>query len=159
MTKEELCALVDQAYMTFNVPLPVGPAPTKLLYASWFDLLHDLEYKDAKAAFLTLAVEAQFLPRPGEIRRTTINRLTKMTQFEDPLSAWGTWITIQKDVNSGMAPSIAVSEALKETVKQLGDAAIGMHTNSDREAFCRAYSRVVSEMDIERYAVPEIKEQ
>ena len=155
MNKHELIELVEQAYATYNQELPADDHKETAVIKAWWEMLHDLDFKETKAAFKSIAVEAKFLPRPGEIRRATINRVTKMTPFEEPLAAWGIWITLQKEINSGMAPSLPVSDALKKTVQLLGDAAIGMHTNSDRDAFCRTYERVVSELDAERYAIPE----
>lgn len=158
MTRHELVQLVEQAYATYNQQLPAAEDRLKTLYSSWYELLHDLEYREAKKAFLQIAVSAQFMPRPGEIRRTTINRRTKMTSFDDPLVAWGKFIALVSSVNSGVVNPVEVSDALRATVKALGDAAWGMHTNSDREAFCQTYERIVNEIDMARYSVPELDE-
>ena len=156
MNKTELVQLVEQAYATYNQTLPTAEDRLLTLYSSWHDLLHDLEYDETKKAFLQIAVSAQFMPRPGEIRRATINRRTKMTSFDDPLVAWGKFLTIISNVNSGVGNPVEMSDALRSTVKALGDAAWGMHTNSDREAFCRTYERIVNELDMDRYSVPEL---
>ncbi len=158
MTRHELVQLVEQAYATYNQTLPAAEDRLKTLYSSWYELLHDLEYQEAKKAFLQIAVSAQFMPRPGEIRRATINRRTKMTSFDDALVAWGKFIAVIQNVNSGVGNPVEMSDALRATVKALGEAAYGMHTNSDREAFCRTYERIVSELDGNRYAVPELDE-
>jgi len=156
MTKEELVSLVEQVYSTYDHNLPHTDEGMGTLYTAWYELLHDLEYADVKKAFLSIAVHAGFMPRPGALRRATINTLTKMTQFDEPLVAWGKWMTLSKEVHSGMVPSIPVSDALKLTVKQIGDTAYNMHTNSDREAFCKTYERVVAELESEKYAVPPV---
>lgn len=159
MTKAELIRLVDQVYATYNNRLPEGDDAQIAIYDSWYDLLHDLSYPETKAAFLKMAVWAEFMPRPGIIRRATIDARIKMTQFDEPLVAWGKWITLSREVNSGMAPSIAVSEALKMTIQQIGEAAYGMHTNGDRDAFCKTYEKVVSSLESEKYSVPPVGEQ
>jgi hypothetical protein len=79
-----------------------------------------------------------------------------MTSFDDPLVAWGKFLTVISNVNSGVGNPVEMSDALRSTVRALGDAAWGMHTNSDREAFCRTYERIVNELDMDRYSVPEL---
>lgn len=154
MTKNELAKLVEQIYATYNQKMPENES----VYSAWYALLHDLPYRDAQKAFVSIAVSATFMPRPGDVRRATINMQNKIAQFEDPLSAWGKFVSIQKNLHNGVGNSIAVSEALKLTVAALGEAAIGMHTNSDRDAFIRTYERIVSEIDAARYAVPDLEE-
>lgn len=155
VTRHELVQLVEQAYATYNQALPAAEEKVKTIYTAWYELLHDLEYKDAKRALVQLAVKAQFMPRPGEIRRATINNRNNMTSFDDPLVAWGKFLSLIRDINSGVQPTERPTEALTQTIKLLGDAATGMHTNADREAFCRTYEKVVEKIDGDRYDVPE----
>ena len=157
MTKSELALLVEQAYATYNQTLPVDDR-LKTLYTAWSEILHDLELAEAKRAFVRLAVNAQFMPRPGDIRRAAINGRTKVPPFDDALVAWGKFLSLMQDVNSGVVNQQPASEAIRLTAKALGDAAYGMHTNADRDAFCRTYDKIVSQLDEERYAVPEVKE-
>lgn len=155
MDKHQLVELVSQAFASYNANLPTGEEQQMSLYSAWYEILHDLEYPEAKRALLDIAVSSNFLPRPGEIRRAVINRRTKVTSFEEPLSAWGKYLVLSKEVNSGVPISVELSDALRETLKQLGEAAIGMHTNSDRDAFCRTYERVVKDLEAQRYFVPD----
>jgi hypothetical protein len=150
---------VDQVFATYNSQLPKESDKLRTLYTAWYELLHDLEYLETKAAFLQLAINAAFMPRPGDIRRATINRRTKSSPFEEPLVAWGKWMTVTREVNSGTQASVQISDALKATIHELGDVAYGMHTNSDREAFCRTYERIVGEMDAQRYQIPELAKE
>lgn len=144
MTRAELVKLVEQAFATYNQNLPGDEDKLKTLYAAWYDLLHDVEYDVAKSAFLRLAVNAQYLPRPGELRRTAINMAKGIPQFDDPLVAWGKFLSIIKNINSGVVEQHTVQQPLSETIRRLGEAALGMHTNSDREAFCRVYESVLT---------------
>jgi len=155
MTRAELVRLVEQAFATYNQNLPGDEDKLKTLYAAWYDLLHDLEYNVAKKAFLRLAVTAQFLPRPGEIRRVGINMTKEIPQFDDALIAWGKFLSIIRNVNSGVIEQQVVQQPLSETIKRLGEAALGMHTNSDREAFCRTYEAVLTSMNEALYAPKE----
>lgn len=155
MTKEELVRLVDQVYASYRAELPVVEEDVQILLNAWYDLLHDLEYTDVRRVFLRLAVTREFMPRPGELRRATIDSTTKIPPFDDPYVAWGKWMTLTHEVNSGMPPSVEVSEALSKTVQALGQASYNMHTNSDREVFCKTYTRIVAELEQDKYAVPD----
>jgi hypothetical protein len=155
MTKEELVELVDQAYATYRLDMPVKDEEVKALLNAWYELLHDLDIQDVKRTFRQLAVTRDFMPRPGELRRATIDATTKIPPFDDALVAWGKWLTLSQEVNSGMPPSIEVSEPLAKTIKALGQSAYNMHTNSDRGVFCSMYEKVLAEMEQDKYAVPD----
>jgi len=144
MTRAELVKLVEQAFATYNQNLPGDEEKLKTLYAAWHDLLHDVDYDVAKKVFLRLAVNAQYLPRPGDIRRSAINTAKGIPQFDDALVAWGKFLAIIRNINSGVVEQHTVQQPLSETIKKLGEAALGMHTNSDREAFCRIYEGVLT---------------
>lgn len=153
MKRRELVAIVDQVFATYNSPLPQEEAKLKILYSAWFDMLQDLDFDETKLSFLQLAINASYMPRPGDLRRATINRRTNTQSFDEPLVAWGKWMTICREVNSGQAPSIDMDPALRTAILQLGDVAMGMHTNSDRDAFVRTYDRVVADLDKDRYLI------
>ena len=158
MNKLELADIVDQAYATFNAALPQEELREKAVYRAWYDVLHDVEYPEAKRAILDLAVKTVFLPKPGDVRRAAINTRIGMTQFDDPYVAWGKLNTISQEVNSGLYPSMEVSPALAKTIKNLGQAAYGLHTNGDREMFIRVYDQVTQELSSEHYRVPDNKD-
>lgn len=155
MTKEELVELVDQVYASYRMEQPTKDEEVKALLNAWYELLHDLELQDVKRAFRKLAVTREFMPRPGELRRATIDTTTKIPPFDDAVIAWGKWITLSQEVNSGMPPSIEVSEPLAKTIQSLGQSAYNMHTNSDRSVFCQMYDKIVAQMEEDKYAVPD----
>lgn len=152
MTKDELVTLVKQAYATYNENL--NEFEKKWVYRAWFDLLHDVPYEDARAAFLQLAAKATFLPRPGEVRRAAIDRSDPNPKPPDPYTAWGTLQEIIREVNSGGTYSGAKHPALMEAMRRLGEGLAGMHTNGDREVFVRVYATVVEELESSKYNVP-----
>lgn len=156
MTKNELTKLVDQAYATFRIDLPETDEKLTAVYTAWYELLWDLELEETKKAFLKMAITSTFLPRPGELRRATINGRINIPQSDNPYVSWGKWLTLSKEVNSGMPPSIEVSPALAKTIQQLGETAYGMHTNGDRDVFVQVYEKVVLELEAELYAVPDM---
>jgi hypothetical protein len=156
MTKTEAISLVEQVYATFRIDLPESDEKQTAVYSAWYELLWDLEYEEVKKAFLSLAITNRFVPLPGEIRRATINGRIKKPQLDNAYVAWGKWLTLSREVNSGMPPSIEVSPALSKTIEQLGESAYGMHTNGDRTVFVQVYDRVVIEIESQLYAVPDM---
>ena len=151
VTKEEIQELVHQAYATYNQQLfELDKIPT---YRAWYALLHDLPYSEVLAAFTRLATFEKFMPRPGDVRRAVIDYRTKVPKHLDGYSSWGIFQTIVREVNSGVQTNVPKPEALVKTLKQLGDAAYGMHTNGDREVFIKVYDRIVEEIEQEKYAI------
>lgn len=155
MTKDELVELVDQVYATYRTEMPHGEAEVKATLNAWYEMLHDLEASDVKRIFRNLAVVDEFLPRPGKLRRLTIDATTKIPPFDDPITAWGKWLTLTQEVNSGMPPSIPASEVMTLTVKALGQAAYNLHTNADRNVFCAMYEKILATVEGDKYAVPD----
>ena len=151
MTKEELKDLVDQVYGTYNNVL--YEMDKRTIYGAWYALLEDLDYEETRKVFLNIAVYSKFMPRPGDIRRATIDTQTKTTPHLDGYSAWGIFMTIQKDANFGTQTESPRPEALQKTLEHLGDSAFSMHTNGDREAFLRVYEKVVEELDRHKYKI------
>lgn len=102
-----------------------------------------------------LATTSTFMPRPGEIRRSTINRHTKIGESDEPIIAWGIFQRLMEDANAGvMNNQQNLQDALIKTVRKLGPAGAGMHTNGDREHFIRVYEKIVIEIEGEKYKVP-----
>jgi hypothetical protein len=155
MTKEEIVDLVELAYASFRVEFPEEDSKQAAVWRAWYELLGDVEYSEAKKALMVFAVSGPFMPKPGEIRRSAINTRIGITQFDAPYVAWGKWLTLSREVNSGMPPSMEVSPALSKTVKLLGESAYGMHTNGDREVFCQVYESAVKELESDMYKIPE----
>lgn len=153
MTKEELIEIVDQIYAAYNQVLyEKDRGPT---YRAWYGLLEDLNKEDVWAAFLGLAVYEKFMPRPGDVRRATVDAQTKVPPHLDGYSAWGIFVSLQKNAHYGTPIEISVPEALRKTLERLGSAAYDMHTNGDREVFLRVYETVVRELDQHKYKISE----
>ena len=153
MTKEDLKEIVDQIYAAYNQTLyEKDKVPT---YRAWYGLLEDLDKDAVWAAFLDLAVYEKFMPRPGDVRRATIDAQTKIPPHLDGYSAWGIFMTIQRDANFGTQTEIPRPEALQKTLERLGASAYDMHTNGDREVFLRVYDAVVREAEQHKYKISE----
>ncbi len=151
ITKAQTSDLVRQAYATYNQTIML--ADEKFVFRAWYDLLCDLAYDDVRLAFLELATHEKFMPRPGDVRRLTIDTTTKVAPFLDAYSSWGIFQGVVKSVNSGVQTNVVKSEALIKTLQQLGDTAYGMHTNGDREVFVKVYENIVSQLEQNKYSI------
>jgi len=152
LNKNELKDLVQQVYATYNQKLLI--VDEQVIYRAWFELLHDLEYEDAKRGFIRLATHEKFMPRPGDVRRATIDMQTKIPPFLDGYSAWGIFTSVIREVNSGaQTERPPFDEALRNTLKELGESAYNMHTNGDREVFVRVYEKNVERLEREKYLI------
>ncbi|MDA1122513.1 MAG: hypothetical protein O2887_18855 [Bacteroidetes bacterium] len=154
ITKDEIKELVHQAYATYNQQL--YELDKIVTYRAWYALLHDLPNDEVVAAFVKLATFEKYMPRPGDVRRAVIDYQTKIPKHLDGYSSWGIFQTIVREVNSGVQTNIPKPEALVKTLKQLGDAAYGMHTNGDRDVFVRVYDKIVEGLEQEKYAIKPI---
>lgn len=150
MTKEELMDFVKEVYATYNQQLLM--IDEKATFRAWYNLLYDLSIEEVRAAFLALATHEKFMPRPGDIRRAAIDAQTGIPQQIDAYSAWGIFQTIIREVHSGTQTQIHKPEALIKTMQQLGDSAMTMHTNGDREVFVRIYEKIAGQIEEDKYA-------
>lgn len=151
MTKDECAALVEQIYATYNIEM-LDVDRAKIMRA-WYDLIQDLELADAKAAFIELATFMDFMPRPGAVRRRTIDNVLGQRTFPDPYIAWAIFQSILRAAINGNHYDGERPEAVMKTIDMLGDTAGDFHTNGDREAFVSVYKSVVEELDKNRYAI------
>jgi hypothetical protein len=153
INKEDLAEFVREVYATYNQQLlRLDEKPT---FRAWYNLLYDLDIEEIRSAFIKLATYEKYMPRPGDVRRAAIDTQTKIPQQLDPYSAWGTFQTIIQNIHSGTQTEIPKPEALVKTMQHFGDSIFTMHTNGDREAFIRVYTKVVDEIEKEKYAFTE----
>ena len=151
MTKTELVDLVKLVFSMYNQQLL--KIDEKDIHRAWYAMLEDCTYEEAYEAFMDLAVAEVFMPKPGQLRRAIIDARTKVPPHPDGYSAWGIFMTIQRDANFGTQTNIPKPEALQKTLERLGDSAYSMHTNGDREVFLRVYGTVVDELQQQKYKI------
>jgi hypothetical protein len=157
-SKGEIKDFVKEVYATYNqIILLEDEKPT---FRAWYALLHDLDISDIRKAFLNLATYETFMPRPGDVRRRTIDMQQNICQQLDVYEAWSIFQSVIKNANSGLQTEIDRRPdeclALRKTIKTFGESAFSMHTNGDREAFIRVYEKTAKDIDEERYSVPEL---
>jgi hypothetical protein len=149
MTKKELETLVRYIYATFNVQLM--KVDEKTVLRAWWNMLDDLEYDVAADAFTNLAIYADFLPRPGEVRRAAIDLMVGEDMYPEPATAWGILQAMRKATEGGQFYEGERPEPLMQTIEMLGSSAFDMHTNGDRETFVRVYSKVIEKAQQKKY--------
>lgn len=151
MTKEELVAVVDRVYASWNQQVPASGA--KSIYLAWWVMLHDLTVVETDKAVDRLVIRNSWMPRPGEVRRLVIgsDNLTPPA----PLEAWQQLRNTAEAVNAGTYVETVPHPCLKETLDRLGGAAgLSLNTNGDREQFMRLYAQVVEDWEIARFSPP-----
>jgi len=151
MTKTELIELVKFVYAMYNQQLL--KIDEKEINRAWYSMLEDCTYEEAHEAFMDLAVAEVFMPKPGQLRRAIIDARIKVPPHLDGYSAWGIFVSIQRDANFGTQTNIPKPEALQKTLERLGDSAYSMHTNGDREVFLKVYNSVVDELQRQKYKI------
>ncbi len=130
---------VKQVFATFNQTLfEVDRRP---VLRAWWSLLKDIPLDDLYTALHEISLTAKYMPTPGMIRRHV-----KDSQIADmPPSPQEAWVVLQaliRQVSSGTQPSSTPQHpTVVETIKSLGDTALSLSTNGDREYFMEAYER------------------
>lgn len=151
MTKSELKAIVDRIFLMWNQQ--INPVSAKELYNGWWRVLQDLTEPDVQVTIDELVIENGYMPRAGEVRRRTINRIQGI-RVPSPIEAWQQFREAAEASHSGTYSGKSIHELVGRTVKALGGTqAYGMHTNGDREQFLTMYDRVVKEYEAELYAI------
>lgn len=142
MTKEELVSVVERAHALWNQH-GFTPKELKAIHEAWWDLLGDLEFDDAMKALRARAESGGPPPRPGELRRATID-LTVAYMAPSGAEAWGEVRTAAALLASGSPLDKPLHPAVRETLKLLGgSSSFSLYTNGDRDLFIREYGEVV----------------
>lgn len=153
MTKDECVEIVERIYVSWNQT--INPVQKKLVYRSWWRILGDLDNQVVHGIIDGLVIENGYMPRPGELRRRTIDRVHGV-RIPTPIEAWQQFREAADASHSGSYSGKGVDELVAKTVKALGGTqAYAMHTNGDREQFIREYERIASEYQEVLYGIGE----
>lgn len=152
MTKTELCGIVDRIYASWNQQINLKEQ--KHVYEAWWRILKDLDSPIVHEIVDGLVIENGYMPRPGEVRRRTIN-LIQGIDFPSPAEAWQQFRKAADASQGGTYQGERIHDLVAHTVKALGGtSAYGLHTNGDRELFLTAYEKTVKEHEKALYALP-----
>lgn len=151
MTPEQNKEIVKLAYALYNEELHLVNENT--VFNAWYQMLQDCEYVETKEALFDLATHNKYMIKVGELRRAVIDKRNGEPEHLDPYTAWGIFMTVQRDANFGTQTKVPKPEALQKTLERLGSSALSMHTNGDRDVFVRVYNAVVEEMQRQKYKI------
>jgi hypothetical protein len=153
MTKEELVAVVDRVFASWNQQ--INPNNQKVLYEAWWRVLKDLNKNEVDDAIDQLVIEDGYMPRPGAVRKQTINNYHG---WKPPTGAeaWQQFRMMADAAHTGTyTNNNTIHELVKITVAELGGtAAYNLHTNGDRQQFLETYQTVVNKFESALYALP-----
>lgn len=145
--------VVDRIYVSWNQTM--NPTQKKLIYRSWWRILSDLDNQVVHRVLDALIVESGYMPRPGEVRRRSINIIHGVSVP----SAMEAWQQLREAADASMSGSYTgkpIHELVSKAIKALGGTqAYSLHTNGDREQFMRTYDDILSEYEATLYGVPE----
>lgn len=152
MTKNELVAIVDRIYASWNQSVPA--ASSKTVYEAWWRILGDLTVVDVDGAIDALVARDSYMPRPGTVRRMVLlSRVAE--QPPAPLEAWLLLRDMAESVHNGIYVHAGIHECLTEALNRLGGvSALSLHTNGDREAFVQIYSKIVTDWEDDLLKLP-----
>lgn len=153
MTKDECIEVVERIYLSWNQT--INPLQKKLAYRSWWRILGDLDNQVVHKVIDALVIEAGYMPRPGEIRRRSINIIHGI-RVPTPIEAWQQLREAADASMSGSYTGKPIHELVSKTIKALGGTqAYTLHTNGDREQFMHEYGKMLSEFEATLYGIPE----
>ena len=147
MNKTELKEIVDTIYSLWNQE---PPTTSKTTYEAWWTLIHDLQADTVKQAATQLSALDGYMPRPGTLRRHTLN-LTGLTPPPTPIEAWNTLQTLNEATNNGTYQPTTLHPALQNTIHKTGTK---LHTNGDREQFIKTYTKETEQWELTTYTPP-----
>lgn len=153
MDSEAAGKVVVAFYNAWNERIPKGSDWDELL-ATWGRFLSDLSVEEARYAYRRLvAQDANWLPRPGTVRKIAIS-----SRGDVPPKEWEAWAQLRRIAeasHTGNASGEKLHSVVAATLSSLGGReALELHTNGDRELFFRAYRDKLADWEAERYGVP-----
>lgn len=146
MTKQELITLVNKVHHLWNQQPPL--ANNRELYEAWWTMLHDLPTADVHTAVEQLAALDKFMPRPGTIRRRTLEQ-SGLTLPPTGIEAWNVLRRLSTSVNNGTFSPDGVHPTVLETIRVTGHE---LSTNGDRDLFIRTFDQVAERWLLEMLA-------
>lgn len=136
---KEFEQFVEIVYATFNRDLYQNERP--IVIKAWYAILGDLEAPALRERFLELATISKVMPTPVAIRRHVLAS-TVAERLLSPPEAWAHLQDFIKQVNSGAIGRTSINPQVAEAMRRLGDTALSLSTNGDREYFMEIYREI-----------------
>ena len=151
MNKTELVTVVERVHSVWRDPIPQqGPQRDSVL-KTWWRIIGDLDFNLTEKALDNLIIADGFMPRPGTLRRATIN-LSGLDAPPTPAEAWQQFRSAAESAHSGVYSPVTIHHCVRETIQRLGGtSSYSLNTNGDRNLFTETYGRVVLEWEQQQY--------
>lgn len=151
MNKTELVTVVERVHSVWRDPIPQqGPQRDSVL-KTWWRIIGDLDFNLTEKALDNLIIADGFMPRPGTLRRATIN-LSGLDAPPTPAEAWQQFRSAAESAHSGVYNPVTIHHCVRETIQRLGGtSSYSLNTNGDRNLFTETYGRVVLEWEQQQY--------
>lgn len=153
MTMDEVVIAFKTVRDAWN--LEIHPMRERDLLNVWWRYLHDLDAAAVMRAVDRFVISGQrYAPRPGELRRETIDEETEGAA-PSPEEAWSEFLDVRQAWATGSLPPSTTHAAVLATVKLLGRGGQSLSGASpmDRSYFIDAYKRARVEFDQDRYGL------
>ena len=118
----------------------------KTVVTAWNAVVGDIPVDVLRTKFTELATISKVMPTPGGLRRHVFAE--QMSVILTPPEAWAQLQALRVSVNSGTQKPM-LDTTVVETIQRLGDTALGLTTNGDREYFFEVYRDVYQKKLIE----------
>lgn len=153
MEKENVGKVVVAFYNAWNERIPKGSEWDETL-ETWSKFLADVTVEEARSAYRRLvAQDANWLPRPGTVRKLALRERTP-----PPPPEWEAWAQLRRLADAshrGIFTGEKLHPVCAAALSSLGGRdALELHTNGDRELFFRAYREKLSDWETENYGLP-----
>ena len=149
MDKDELATAVKQVSVNWNLPT-AGP-PFQDRCRLWWDFLNDIEVGLVNESIKQIiALDQKFPPRVGQIRRLAIDMKLKEDPIPSPPEAWAQFRQAIDASEAGIHFR-KPHDLVGQTMRSFPNSGAALRTNSDRELFLSAYSKIAANAEKERY--------
>ena len=151
MTKNEVVLLVDRILSTWTVEISLNQRKTT--YESWYRVVKDLDFEQTLEALDLIIIEDKpWAPRPGTLRRRTIDMFSPEPSPPEGPEAWAGYRANAVAASNG-EDFTPLHSLVQETIRRSGGGTQVLHTNGDREMFLKIYEIVRSEAELDRYRI------
>lgn len=151
MNKSELVTVVERVHSVWRDPIPQQGPQRDAVLKTWWRIIGDLDFNLTEKALDNLIIADGFMPRPGTLRRATIN-LSGIDAPPTPAEAWQQFRSAAESAHSGVYSPVTIHHCVRETIQRLGGtSSYSLNTNGDRNLFTETYGRVVLEWEQQQY--------
>ena len=150
MDKQECKQIVELLSVTWDMAL--DNATLTLRVKGYWEYIQDLPYEATKQTIKRLGMASQrWAPKPGMLRIQTLSDMSGEALPPEPEEAWTILQAIGQKIYSGVYNWQKPHPVVSDTIKRLGNNAVGLVTNSDRAMFMELYSKTREAYILEKY--------